>query len=295
VTSHHPFAGTVIDETRLELGEGPVYDPDLDCLWWFDIIGRSLRRYDLATGAASAQTLPFMGSVIARIDGTCHLVASDEGLFLRDLATGEFTPHCELEPVSRGNRSNDGRVHPCGALWIGTMGKDAKTGAGAIYHVAGKTVTRIFDAVSIPNAICFSPDGATGYFVDSKINKLMRVPLDATTGLPTSAASVLIDGRDLPGVFDGSVCDANGDIWSARWGDGALNRYDASGRHLARHDMPARRVTCPAFLGREANRLIVTSCWEGLGADERAADPMAGATFELGIPVEGRIEPAFRL
>lgn len=293
--SHHSFVGSILDEARLELGEGPVYDPDFDCLWWFDILGRSLRRLDLASGAASTHALPFLGSVIARIDGSRHLIASDQGLFLRDLASGDLSHHCELEPESRGNRSNDGRVHPSGALWIGTMGKSAATGAGAIYHVSGKTVTTLFDKISIPNSICFSPDGTTGYFVDSKVNTLMRVPLDPRTGLPTGAASVLVDGRDRPGVFDGSVCDAKGDIWNARWGGGGVDRYDAQGRHLARYDMPAQRVTCPAFFGRHADRLMVTSCWEGLDAAGRAADSLAGATFELGVAVEGRIEPAFKL
>ncbi|GLR24578.1 gluconolactonase [Ciceribacter naphthalenivorans] len=279
----------------MELGEGPVYDPDLDCLWWFDILGCGLRRFDLASGTVAAQALPFMGSVIARIDGRRHLLASDQGLFLRDLASGELTPHCELEPSSRGNRSNDGRVHPSGALWIGTMGKDAATGAGAIYHVAGKVVTRIFDKVSIPNSICFSPNGEIGYFVDSRVNILMRVPVSPTTGLPTGQAEPFIDGRDRPGVFDGSVCDANGDIWNARWGGGGVDRYDPAGRHLARYDMPAERVTCPAFFGPRADRLMITSCWEGLDAAGRTADPLAGATFELGVAVEGRIEPAFQL
>lgn len=295
MSSHHTFTGSILDETRLELGEGPVYDPDLDCLWWFDILGKSLRQLDLRSGTATAHALPFLGSVIARIDGRRHLIASSEGLFLRDFASGALTLHCELEPASLGNRSNDGRLHPSGALWIGTMSKTAETGAGAIYHVAGTTVTRIFDAVSIPNAICFSPDGSIGYYTDSKVNQLMQVPLDPATGLPAGPARVLIDGRDQPGVFDGSVCDANGDIWNARWDGGAVNRYDATGRHIARYDMPARRVTCPAFFGRSADRLVVTSCWEGLDAEGRAADPLAGATFELGIPVRGRIEPAFRL
>jgi sugar lactone lactonase YvrE len=55
-----------------------------------------------------------------------------------------------------------------GALWIGTMGKKCrKTGAGAIYHVARGTVTLLFPDITIPNAICFSPDGAAAYFTDT--------------------------------------------------------------------------------------------------------------------------------
>lgn len=295
MASQHSFAGSILDEERLELGEGPTYDPVANCLWWFDIMGRSLKQHELADGTTRSHALPFMGSVIARIDGKRHLIASDQGIFLRDSATGDLSLYAELEPASRGTRSNDGRLHPSGTLWIGTMGKTAATGAGAIYHVAGTTVTRIFDAVSIPNAICFSPDGSVVYFTDSKVNQLMRAPVDPATGLPTGPASVLVDGRDMPGVFDGSVCDADGHIWNARWDGGCLDRYDAQGNHIARYAMPARRVTCPAFFGRNADRLMVTSCWEGLDAAGREADNLAGATFQLGIEVKGRIEPAFHL
>ncbi len=293
--SHHSFAGNVLVDHRLELGEGPVYDKQTHTIWWFDILGKALWSLELDTNTATRHELPFMGSVLAIVDDERQLIASDSGLFLRDRASGALTPFVELEPDRPGNRSNDGRVHPSGALWIGTMGKDAADGAGAIYHVAGRKVTRIFDKISIPNSICFSPDGKIGYFVDSKVNKLMRVDLDPDTGLPVGEARVLIDGTDQEGVFDGSVVDAEGTIWNARWDGGAIDRYDADGRHIARYEMPAKRVTCPAFFGPDADRLMVTSCWEGLDEAGRTSDALCGATFELGIPVKGQHAPRFRL
>lgn len=295
VTEIHSFNGKVLAEERLELGEGPIYDFLTKRAWWFDILGKALWQYDPDTGATRAHPLPFMASVMALIDGKRQLLASDQGLFLRDVSTGAVAPHAKLEPDRPGNRSNDGRVHPSGALWIGTMGKDAETGAGAIYHVAGATVTTLFDKISIPNAICFSPDGATGYFADSRANMLMRVPLDPATGLPLGPASVLVDGRAEPGVFDGSVCDAEGTIWNARWNAGAVDRYAPDGTRIARYELPAKRTTCPAFIGNDADRMIVTSAYEGLDETARAADSLAGATFELGITVQGRHEPLFRL
>ncbi|MFA7414300.1 MAG: SMP-30/gluconolactonase/LRE family protein [Rhizobium sp.] len=295
VTEIHSFNGKVLAEGRLELGEGPIYDFLTERAWWFDILGKTLWEYDPANGAIRPYPLPFMASVLALVDGKRQLLASDEGLFLRDVSTSALTPHLKLEPNRPGNRSNDGRVHPSGALWIGTMGKGAETGVGAIYHVAGATVTTLFDNISIPNAICFSPDGATGYFADSRVNMLMRVPLDPATGLPLGPASVLVDGRAEPGVFDGSVCDAEGTIWNVRWNAGAVDRYAPDGTRIARYELPAKRTTCPAFIGEKADRMIVTSAYEGLDEAARAVDSLAGATFELGITVQGRHEPVFRL
>ena len=176
-----PFAGRVLDETPMLLGEGPTFDPATGTAWWFNILERELHELHLASGRKTVHALPFMGSALAKVSDSKQLIASDDGLFLRDTATGVLTLHAELEKDLPGNRSNDGRMHPSGALWIGTMGRKAETGAGSIYHVAKGTVTKLFAGISIPNSICFSPDGATGYYVDTKVNKLMRVPLDAET------------------------------------------------------------------------------------------------------------------
>ncbi|WP_027487225.1 SMP-30/gluconolactonase/LRE family protein [Allorhizobium undicola] len=289
------FNGTILTETRMHLGEGPTYDPATDTAWWFDILGRTLYEHGLSTGITRAHALPFMASVLAKIDDTRQLLASDEGLFLRNSATGELSLHAMLEADKPENRSNDGRVHPCGALWVGTMGRSAQEGAGAIYHVAGKTVTRLFDAISIPNSICFSPDGTVGYYVDTRVNTLMRVPLDPQTGLPLGAASIHIDGRGQDGGIDGSVCDAQGGLWNARWGVGAVDHYDAAGRHLARYRVPAAQSTCPSFIGRDFSRLLVTSATEGLDEDGLAADPHGGKVFILDVAVKGRAEALFRL
>ncbi len=290
-----PFTGRVLDDTPMLLGEGPTFDPATGTAWWFNIIGRELHELHLASGRKTVHTLPFMGSALAKVSDSKQLIASDDGLFLRDTATGVLSLHAELESGMPGNRSNDGRVHPCGALWIGTMGRKAETGAGSIYHVAKGTVTPLFSDISIPNSICFSPDGATGYFVDTDVNRLMRVPLDAATGLPTGKAELFNDSSEADGGVDGSVCDAEGHIWNARWGEGAVDRYDANGNHIARYEVPAGQTTCPAFIGPDASRLLVTSARENLDEDAIAENPQHGLTFELGVDVKGRFEPLYKL
>ncbi|MCL6706098.1 SMP-30/gluconolactonase/LRE family protein [Pseudomonas sp. R2.Fl] len=292
MTTSISFQGKPLCSAGLTLGEGPTYDPASRTAWWFDIKGKVLHELHLPSGRKTVHDLPFMASALARIDAGRQLVASEEGLFIRDAATGALTLLTALEANKPGNRSNDGRVHQSGALWIGTMGKTAEDGAGAIYHVAGTTVTTLYPSLSIPNSICFSPDGATGYFTDSRANRLMTVPLDPKTGLPTGEPRMLVEGEGMDGDFDGSVCDADGFIWNARWGAAAVDRYDPSGRHVERYALPAKQVTCPAFIGDGLDRLLVTSARDGLDENATEAD---GQTFDLGITVKGRAEPDFRL
>ena len=133
------------------------------------------------------------------------------------------------------------------------------------------------------------------YFVDSAINHIMRVDLDPKTGLPAGEATVFSDQSGNPGDVDGSVCDADGRIWNARWGQGAVDVYTPDGTHIARHAVPATQSSCPAFIGAKADRLLVTSAWQDMDDAARKADAKAGQTFELGVTVNGRFEPAYTL
>nr|CAD6600096.1 SMP-30/gluconolactonase/LRE family protein [Pseudorhizobium flavum] len=284
-----------LSNTVSELGEGPSFEPETNTLWWFDILGKLLHERNLSTGEERHHPLPFMASVIARIDEERQLLATEEGLYIRNRRDGALSLYCELEAGNAGTRSNDGRLHPSGCLWIGTMGKGAEEGAGAIYHVARKTVTRLFSNISIPNGICFSPDGSTGYFVDTTKNLLMRVSLDSSTGLPVGEPTVLIDTSDQPGGMDGSVCDRDGNIWNARWGAGAVDCYSPDGTLVTRRTLPARQTTCPVFFGPGLTNIGVTSAWEGLSPDQRESDPLAGQMFAFTAGAAGTHEPSFRV
>ncbi len=61
-------------------------------------------------------------------------------------------------------------------------------------------VRRIVPDVTIPNSICFSPDGTTAYYTGATMEVLHRIACDPKTGLPTGAAQIFHDQRGGPGV-----------------------------------------------------------------------------------------------
>ncbi|MEQ8305347.1 MAG: SMP-30/gluconolactonase/LRE family protein [Hoeflea sp.] len=290
-----PFSGTTVEAPACMLGEGPTFDPHTGTAWWFDILGKILFEHVLVTGAIRQHPLPAMGSVLARVDADRQIVATEAGLYLRQTGTGAMELVTPIEADAAATRSNDGRVHQSGALWFGTMGKNAENGAGTIYHVARGTVTKLYPGISIPNAICFSPDGAIAYFTDTAVNKLMQVAVDPATGLPTGEPEVLVDHSGGDGGIDGAVCDTDGVIWNARWGAGCVDAYSPSGEHLLSLEVPASKSTCPAFVGADAGRLLVTSAKEGMSQEQLERNPEAGNTFILNHPVKGRFEPDYLL
>lgn len=273
------------------LGEGPSYDAGSDTAWWFDIVSHKLWEHRFRSCETIGHSLPFMGSQLAFIDDERQLVAGETGLHVRDIATGRLTLHTPLEADNPVTRSNDGRVHPSGALWIGTMGRNAEAGVGAIYWFGRGELRRLYAAVTIPNAICFTADGTLAYFTDSAKSLLMRVATDPLTGLPVEEPSVLYDHRGGEGSIDGAVVDAEGVIWNARWGASSVDAYAPDGRRIRTLGLPATQPSCPVFVGAKADRMLVTTARQGMDDAALAADPNAGRTLLLDFPMRGRLEP----
>ena len=287
-------ATTILSSERCELGEGPTYDVATDTAWWFDILAGRLFEARLARGEVRIHQLGRMASALARIDAERQLIVAEDGLYVRSVLDGRLTPYLPLEADNSSTRSNDARVHPSGTFWIGTMGRKAEQGAGSIYALHRGEITRLFPNVTIPNAICFAPDGTLGYFADTRQNVLYRVPLDPLTGLPRGAPEVLLRHQGAGGL-DGAVVDADGVIWNACWGAGCINVYSPDGKHLRALSVPPRQSSCPAFVGQDLSRLLVTSAWQGMDEAARAADPEHGRTFVLEAAARGRPEPDVKL
>ena len=285
---------TVLCGERCHLGEGPTYDVATETAWWFDIVERRLFEARLDIGQTTIHSLDVMGSALARIDAHRQLLVADDGLYIRELADGRMALFRPLEADNPATRSNDARVHPSGTFWIGTMGRQAEPGLGAIYTLRRGELMRLYDRITIPNAICFSPDGTVGYFADTRKNVLFRVDLDAATGLPRGAPAALIT-RQSGGGIDGAVVDADGLIWNARWGGGCIDVYSPQGEHLRSLCVPARQSSCPVFIGQDLARLLVTSAWQGMDDDAKRADPDHGRTFVLDVAARGRPEPDVKL
>jgi sugar lactone lactonase YvrE len=280
---------SVLSHTRCQLGEGPFYCPRRDTLYWFDIIEKRRYAHAFKTGLETFIALPEMASAMAVIDDAHDIIFTESGLWLHEVGTGCWTPEAYIEPDDENTRSNDARVHPSGAMWLGTMAKDAGAQKGAIYHYRSGAVTLLWQAITIPNAICFSPDGKTAFWTDTVTAKLMQVAVNPDDGLPVGKPSVFYDHGDKSGGLDGAVTDAQGQVWNARWGASSIDVYGIDGVPRHHYTVPAKQPTCPAFIG--SGRIAITSAWQGMGDAEKAADPNGGKTFILDVGVEAKFEP----
>jgi sugar lactone lactonase YvrE len=266
----------IFDSRPCDLGEGPLWHPERKQLFWFDILGKRL----LTQNGHGPQEWHFAECVSAAgwIDRDTLLIASETALFRFNLETGAKREIVALEADQPDTRSNDGRADPFGGFWIGTMGKQAETGAGAIYRYYRGQLRCLYPGMSIPNSMCFPAHGRFAQFSDSATGQVMRVAVDAD-GWPKGEPELFLDlsGRDY--VPDGAVIDTAGTLWMAEWGAARVSSYAPDGTYLKSIAFDAPHTSCAAFGGPDLTTLFCTSALEDMDADARVAYPKAGMTF----------------
>jgi sugar lactone lactonase YvrE len=232
-----------------------------------------------------------MVSAAGWVDHDTLMIASESALFRFDLNTGVRTDLVALEAGNPATRSNDGRADPQGGFWIGTMAKDEANGqgAGAIYRYYRGELRLLYPGITIPNAICFTPDGRHAHFTDTVTQQVMKVALD-DHGWPVGAPQVWLDLRSEGLYPDGAVVDAAGTMWLAQWGACRVAAYDANGRFVTEVRFGAVQTSCPAFGGADLATLFCTSATKTLTAAQLATHPDSGAVFAATPGAKGQAE-----
>lgn len=277
----------IFDNRKCELGEGPLWHPQREQLFWFDIMGQKMLSQH--KGEALMWRFPEKVSAAGWVTKDVLLIAGERDLFLFDIETEETETVVELESDNRATRSNDGRADPRGGFWIGTMGKKAEKNAGAIYRFYKGELRRLFKGITISNAICFAHDGGTAFFTDTATGRVMRVALDSA-GWPKGLPELYLDYAGKTGGPDGAVIDSNGLFWIAEWGAARVAAYAPDGQFLRAVEFDAPHTSCPAFGGKDMQTLFCTTALEGLSVAQRAANPNSGMVFAAAGVARGQYE-----
>ena len=215
----------IFDKTKCKLGEGPLWHPIRQELFWFDILSSKMFHKKTPDQQPIMHEFNRMVSAAGWVNKNVLLIASETNLFLYDLNTRVEKHLIDLEKDNLKTRSNDGRSDPWGGFWIGTMGKNCEPDAGAIYRYFGGKLKLIISKVTISNSICFSIDKKYCYFSDTAKKNIMRIELDSDNGSPIKNSEIFIDLADEVIAPDGSVVDGSGNIWNAQWGSSRVARY----------------------------------------------------------------------
>lgn len=268
----------------MTLGEGPVWVGD--ALWFVDIKAHQLYRYTPMAEKLERWSAPDqIGWVLPSVRG--DLIAGVRtGLHRFDPVGGSFSSLHDPEPHLPGNRLNDAATDAQGRIWFGSMDDDETALSGHLYRMSeGRCELAGLPPVTITNGPAITADGRTLYHTDTLGKQIWEVALDADGQVERVQSFIQIeDGAGWP---DGSVVDAEGNVWVALFGGWGVRCYDPEGR--LRHSLafPVANVTKIAFGGDGLRTAYATTARKGLDARALEDQPLAGHVFAFDPGVAG--------
>jgi sugar lactone lactonase YvrE len=288
------LAWEVVAAAGAQLGERPVWDPNANAVIWVDISTGNLHRFTSGRAGHDGENqllgtpgVP-VGAAAPRAGGGYVLAAAD-GFRLTDPDGGPVAPPLRPPGMPDNVRFNDGACDPAGRFWAGTEAWDMKTPIASLYRLdPDGSVHEMLTGIAESNGLAWSPDATVFYYTDSgeDSSRIRAFSFDL-------AAGTLGDEYDLirfgpgEGFADGLVVDAEGCLWIAMWEGGCVRRYSPDGELIARFPVPCSQPTCPGFGGPDLDELYLTTAWEGMAGEQRAAEPLAGHLLRARPGVRG--------
>ena len=265
-----------------ELGEGPLWHPEERRLYWVDIPSGRLLRW--RPGQAARETFlggEAVGGCTLQADGSLLLFMAGGAIRRWDPAAPESLAEVvEGIPDERETRFNDVIADPAGRVFCGTLPAPGRL--GRLYRLDTDGSLRVvLEGVGCSNGMGFTPDRRGMYFTDSPTRTIDLFDYDAATG-ELSNRRTFARTPDDEGVPDGMTVDAEGFVWSARWGGACVVRYAPDGSVAGRVELPTPKVTSVMFGGDDLSDLYVTTA----GGSGSAGGP-AGAVFRVRPGVGG--------
>lgn len=284
-------------EPKCELAEGPVYDGENDILYWNDIQANRIFRMPMnQVGKWSYKQIDrHIGSLVFT-DKNNILAGLDDGVYMFDnekygidctLGSG-YEPYCVMkEYKDPAVKFNDGKCDPAGRYIVGSQGQRDGVYLGHLYSVSARdTFTVLADEINCSNGLAWSADGTKLFYVDTRFKHKSYISVfdyDVETGAATNRRPLVEYDSPATGVGpDGMTIDSEGNLWVAEWAGYGISGYSSkTGEKIGRIELPAARVSCCCFGGKDYKTLFITTA-EGPG--EHGGDLFTAQMDIPGLP-----------
>ena len=292
----------VLSTSRDRVGECPVWSVAEQALYWVDIEGKHIHRYDWQSKTQQTWLTEERVGCIALVEKAgCVVAAMETGIFEVQLLSNQQTKAQLLAAVDHPQpnmRFNDGRCDSQGRFWVSTMCMDmaAAKQVGAVYcfDKNGLSAPKV-EGLITPNGMAFSPDRATYYLSDSHptVQKIWAFDFNSANASIANGRE-FVDMTAYPGRPDGAAVDVDGNYWICANDAGKIHQFSPKGELLSSLDVPVSKPSMCAFGGPDLNILFVTSIQPAVAVgNEAGACGLSGAVFSVELNVKGQKEPSF--
>jgi L-arabinonolactonase len=282
-------------DAKAALGEGPLWDPRDRVLWWLDIKGHAIHRFDPAAREDRTWKTPEdIGCLAVRERGGL-VVAMRSGLYFFDPGSGCFDAILDPEGDRTENRFNDGKPDRQGRFWPGSMyeGDSPRPSAGLYRLAPDLSCRRMVSGITCSNGLAWSPDSKVMYYADSLAQRVWAWDFDPATGEIDNRRS-FIDTKPFGSNPDGATVDIEGAYWLTLPEADKVARFDPDGKAMRVIDMPVHHPTCAMFGGADLDVLYITTATMFRSPAELAKKPLTGGLFAMDVGVKGLPEAHFK-
>jgi sugar lactone lactonase YvrE len=286
------LSAELVLDAKAMLGEGSIWHPEENKLYWVDIEGKALHIYDPVSNEDKQFPVNARIGTVVPVQGGGALVALQNGIYKMNTKTGKLSFVNNPLPDTTNLRFNDGKCDPAGRFWVGTMALDSRRKGGVLYRMdKDKSIHQVLDSVSISNGIVWTADKKTMYYNDTPTGTIQAFDYDDKTGTITNRRVAVRIPRGN-GAPDGMTIDADGNLWVALWGGGIVGKFNpVSGELLQKVKVPAPNVSSCAFGGKNLETLYITTARAWVNADKLKEFPLSGGLFLVkpgvrGVPAE---------
>ena len=276
-------------------GEGAVWVAEERALYWTDVNGFLIQRYDADSGSVRFWQFdePVVAMMLTARLGTLLVALGSRTMLWRPESDARLDHGFALPGWPRV-RLNDCRVDPRGDVWLGSMKNNVLAngdagevgpGEGMLVRVRpDRSATVELRDLGIANTLCWSPDRRHFYFADTMRNAVDVWDYDAATGAISGRRPFFVDHPR--GAPDGSNMDSAGRLWNCRYGGGCMLVVAPDGTLERVVEMPVPNVTTCTFGGADLRTLYITTA----GRPNAPGDLHAGGLFTLAVEVPGMTE-----
>ncbi len=284
-----------IGTVHCALGAGPVWDVVDQSLYFVDLTGALLWRYEPGRETFAKWKMQSPIGSLALREGGGAVVALQDGFYRFSFHNNTTARICNPQPDDR-TQFNDGKVDRCGRFVAGTKPRSPKETApiGRVYSLdSDQHTTQLDEGFGLTNGPCWSPDGRTFYLSNSNLKTIFAYDYDLDSGTVANKR-VFADVTPFGGLPDGATVDAEGRIWVAICGGAKIVCFDPDGTVLRVVDVPVPLVSGVMFGGPDLDKLYVTSMDGAALGTGAPRDALSGGLFVIdGLGVRGLTEPRF--
>lgn len=298
MTHKKPLNPECIWDLKAQLGEAPIWVESEQALYFVDVFGQKIHRYDPASDTKLSWDSPGKPCFIVASTNEKFVVGIDKELYWFNPKTGRMDLWINLtgqkSKIDFSNtRLNDAYVDAQGRLWFSNMDAEEEEPNGSLFLLDWEEnnprISCQDQGYVVPNGPLVSPDGKVLYHNHTPEQHMYRFEVDEDGNLSNKELLVKVE----EGCPDGMGMDKEGNIWVCLYGGYQMQFYSKDGELREVIPFPCPNVTKVAFGGPDLTTAFVTTATRGIDAKDLVKYPLAGGLFSFKVSIPGRPQKPF--